>query len=238
MATISVRGVMTSRAFFSENSNTPSRSAASRARSAPLFWLRSTSSRSSSGECTDCSSVGAPVPSRTATKRADRTSSQVNGRATCATTRSGAPRTRSTRSGCASATARGTSSPNTRWRYAITTNASRIRTPASRRPSPPIGTSPKLRARSTPSPRLESVMPSWLVDSISGSAAFARSANAASRLPPRASASSRARRDRTSANSAATKSAFATSSTRMATSRRIIGCAPRDARLARERRQA
>ena len=61
-ASISVRGVITSRAFFSENSNTPSSRSASWASSTPPSWLCSTSMRSSSGECTLLPSVCALWP--------------------------------------------------------------------------------------------------------------------------------------------------------------------------------
>src|SRR5207249_3682090 len=80
-ATISVRGVITSRALFSLNSNTPWSSRASSASSLPRFWLCSTSIRSSSGEWMRSSSAVVPfTPSSRTTRLALRFKSSVNGR--------------------------------------------------------------------------------------------------------------------------------------------------------------
>src|SRR5438034_55128 len=78
---MSVRGVMTSRAFFSLNSKTPSSRRASPAPRPPVLRLCSTSMRISSGECTRSSSgLVVLMPSRRTTKRALAFNRKLNGR--------------------------------------------------------------------------------------------------------------------------------------------------------------
>ena len=76
---ISVRGVITSRAFFSENSNTPPRISASEGGRNPPSPARSTRSRSSSGECGDSSSDTLFCPRSRSRNIAEPFNTQMNG---------------------------------------------------------------------------------------------------------------------------------------------------------------
>ena len=231
-ASISVRGVITSRAFFSENSNTPSIMSASVASSTPPSSLCSTRIRSSSGECTASSSGCGRWPKTRNTNTAELLSTIVNGRTILSKILSGGARKRANRSGCASATLRGASSPNTTCRYVTKViaraDAIAIRTASrsvmGRVSNQSVRCAPSVSSASAPSARLATVIPSWLADKRRGRLPVARSATRASLSPARAIASSFVRRDRTSANSAATKKAFSASSTTMAIRRVITDC--------------
>ena len=125
-ASIAVRGVITSRAFFSENSNTPSISAASCRSSTPTSWLCSTRMRSSSAECTFSSALPGRSPNGRSTSSAERLSSQVNGCVIHANATSGGTSQRDTRSGLLIVAPRGASSPNTTWPYVTTDSAQMV----------------------------------------------------------------------------------------------------------------
>src|SRR5688500_16265579 len=80
-------------------------------------------------------------------------------------------------------------------------------------------TSASVSSVRAPRPSEESVMPSWLAESMRPMFAMPCSDRRASRSPPRAIASSRVRRERTSANSTATKKPFRSSRTAIAAMR-------------------
>src|SRR6059058_5846801 len=80
-------------------------------------------------------------------------------------------------------------------------------------------TSPTVDSATQPSPRLASVTPSWLAESMRLIFEEARSAKRASRSPLRVIASRRVRLERTRANSAPTKNALRSTSRIMASSR-------------------
>ena len=88
-ATIWVRGVITSRAFFWLNSNTPSIMRASCAPRLPVFRDCCTSMRISSGECTRSRSLIGLAPSRRSSPVAELLSNQMNGLVTMVNTTSG-----------------------------------------------------------------------------------------------------------------------------------------------------
>ncbi len=88
-AAIAVRGVITSRAVFSENSNTPASSRASSRSRLPPFALWSTSIRSSSAECRRSRRVGVRNPKILSTRFALPRSSQMNGLVATVNARSG-----------------------------------------------------------------------------------------------------------------------------------------------------
>ena len=223
---------MTSRAFFSENSNTPSIMSASPASSTPPSSLCSTRMRNSSGEWTASSSGWGRCPKTRSTNTAEALSPIVNGRTIVSKTLSGGARIRAKRSGCASATLRGANSPNTTCRYVtiVIATADAIPTRTARRSvmgsvsNQSVRWVPSVSSASAPSARLATVIPSWLADRSRGRFPVARNATRASLSPARAIASSRVRRDRTSANSAATKKAFSASSTTMAIRRVSTAC--------------
>src|SRR3954449_158792 len=83
--------------------------------------------------------------------------------------------------------------------------------------------SPTVDSATQPSPRLASVTPSWLADSMREILEEARSAKRARRSPLRVIASKRVRLERTRANSAPTKNALRSTSRIMASSRPSTG---------------
>ena len=92
----SVRGVITSRAFFSENSNTPSSSVGVLRSSTPLSWLCSTSMPQLVGRVDVLLGVAALWPNSRSTTFDDQLSSAVNGVTIHANTSSGGASQRAT----------------------------------------------------------------------------------------------------------------------------------------------
>ena len=223
---MAVRGVITSRAFFSENSNTPSISAASCRSITPPSWLCSTRMRNSSAEWTFSSALPGRRPNGFNTSSAERLSTHVNGIVIQAkATRPGTSQ-RATRSGLLMVAPRGASSPNTTWKYVTTDSAHSVPSPTA-----PIfagngstrsaceNTADSVSSASAPMPMLARVIPNWLAESRRARLALAFSTSRAFVSPPRAIASSRERRERTTENSAATKKPFKASNPRMASMR-------------------
>ena len=169
---MSVRGVMTSRAFFSENSNTPSSISASCVCNTPTSWLCSTSIRNSSGECTFSSGFEARCPTAWRTICDDLLRTLANGAKIQAKARSGGVSQRATFSGCESAAPRGTSSPNTTWKKVTIASATVTAMPTRTERVTVQGSDGKCMANqparelsvSAPSARLATVTPSWLAE--------------------------------------------------------------------------
>ena len=218
---------MTSRAFFSLNSNTPSISSASCGWMAPPSWLCSMSMRSSSGECTVSSDTSTFCPKRRSTNSADAFRTYVNGVVIQAKASNNGERNRATCSGWLSAAARGASSPNTTCMKVAQASATAAPILTRSDASMAIGICENQCSKNTPSdpsiahpsPSEARVMPNWLADSTRERFPVALSAKPAKRSPERTMASSRVRRLRTSANSTATKNPLSRSRTTMSNTR-------------------
>src|SRR5690348_2799239 len=225
-AIICVRGVMTSCAVFSLNSNTPSMSRASSLSRLPPSVLCSTSIRISSGEWSRSCSPGGAMPAHRSRRVAAPLSKAIGQAMSHPKAINGPATQRLSSSGWTRATALGTSSPRVMWRMVMRMKAIADATPwvamadsglgshVNALPTRPASAGSPIQPR----PSEARVIPSCVAEIERPSDCTARRASLALPSPALAISSRRVRRAPTSANSAATKNALA--KTRTTTDRR------------------